>query len=869
MYFPRRVRQRRRVIPDESRTIPTAIGRTRPPANRWLGVPTARSFERPTPPRRSAIVTNVLQEQLQAALGSSYAVERELGGGGMSRVFLAEERRLSRRVVVKVLSPELAADVSTERFEREIKVAAKLQDPRIVPVLSAGEAAGLPFYTMPFIDGTSLRERMKQGPMSLSGALSILRDIALALEHAHDHGVVHRDIKPENVLLTTPARGSKSDGGQPAVSRVGTAVVTDFGISKAIADASTTTRGALTLTQEGSTIGTPAYMAPEQAAGDPGVDHRADVYSWGVVAYELLAGAHPFSDRTTAAALVAAHIRDTPPSLATKVSTLPAGLISIVERALAKDPAQRPSSAGEIVQALDGVDVARAPVRRRVSWGRQTVFAAIAVASIAIAVAMARRSSRAASDSGAAARAPARSIAVLPFKNESRDTGDVYFAEGMSDELTTALGKLSSVRIASRSSATRFRDSTAVAAARALAVDAVLDGKVRRSGERLQIAAVLTSARDGSELWSQTFNRRAADVFDVQDEIARTIVDSLRVTLTGQPSATAAAPRGTRDLDAYYLYLRGRYAWSRRGTDLLDAVKYYRQAIARDSSFARAYAGLAMAYSPMMVFGVAPGDSVLPLAEASALRALSLDSTLAEAHLALANVRKMQWRWKDAEPHFRAAITYAPTDATAHQWYGTFLYALGRVDEAVDQLVTARDLDQVSAALGTDVTYGLYAAHRFPEALAEGRRTVSLDSTLAISHWLTGLALISLGRYDSALIAMTTARGLGDTPDARPEIVLLYRLLGRQRDADTTYASLTQTHGSAPPVGRDMAIAAIAVGDLETALAAVRGSIERREPIVTEYSLPCDPLLDPLKARPEFTRMLTAVGMRVCPPVAR
>jgi serine/threonine-protein kinase len=356
-------------------------------------------------------------------------------------------------------------------------------------------------------------------------------------------------------------------------------------------------------------------------------------------------------------------------------------------------------------------------------------------------------------------------------------------------------------------------------------------------------------------------------VFDVQDEIARTIVDSLRVTLTGRVPAAAAAPRGTSDLEAYQLYLRGRYAWSRRGTDLLAAVNFYKRAIERDSSFARAYAGLAMAYTPMMVYGVARGDSVLPLAAASAERALSLDSTLSEAHLALASVRKMQWNWKAAEPEFRAAIEYAPGDATAHQWYGTFLYSLGRVDEAVEHLVRARDLDPVNAALGTDVTYGLYAAHRFSDALAEGRRTVSLDSTLAISHWLTGLALLALDRPDSALVAFTTSVRLGNTPDARPELVHVYRALGRTHDADTTYASLVRAYRSPRGVGRDMAIGAVAVGDLPTALEAIKRTIERRDPIVTEYSLSCDPLLDPLKTLPEFGRVLTAVGMRMCPPI--
>jgi eukaryotic-like serine/threonine-protein kinase len=752
-----------------------------------------------------------------------------------------------------VLSPELAADVSSERFERETLVAAKLQDPRIVPVLSAGEAGGLPFYTMPYIDGTSLRSRMQDGPMALGSAISILRDIALALEHAHEHGVVHRDIKPENVLLTARGKETSTD-------RVGTAMVTDFGISKAISAAKTNAdrpEGSgpndflrATLTSLGTTIGTPAYMAPEQAAGDV-VDHRADLYAWGVVAYELLSGAHPFSDRTTAGALVAAHIRDTPPPLRARRADVPAPLLAIVERALAKRPEDRPANAAEIVQALDAIGGATSRVRSRV---------AAAVAVVALGIAAAALISR------PAARTPAQSIAVLPFLNRSGDSADVYFAEGMSDELTTALGRLSKFRVASRSSAARFRDSTAVAAAKALNVDAVLEGTVRRAGAKVVITAALTTASDGIEIWSQSFERPAAEVFDMQDVIARTIVDSLRVAVVGGAAPVGApALRGTNDLEAYDLYLQGRYAWSKRGRDLFSAVRLYQAAIARDPKFARAYAGLAMAYVPMMVYGVASGDSVLPHAAAAATKALELDSTLADAHLALASVRRMQWNWKEAEPHFLAAIDNAPSDATAHQWYGGHLYSIGRVDEAVTQLKLARDLDPISAALGTDVTYGLYVDGLFDEALKEGQRTVSLDTSLAISHWLVGATLLAMGRVDTALVAFQTAQQRGATPDARPVIIDAYRRLGRSREADSLYAIVVKAYRAGSLVDRDMAIAAVAHGDFDAALASVRRAIARREPIVTEYSLPCDPLFDRLKARPEFAKMLEAESMRVCP----
>src|SRR5688500_892778 len=282
-----------------------------------------------------------LKQTLQETLGTTYTLDRELGGGGMSRVFVANERRLNRKVVIKVLSPELAAGVSGDRFEQEIQLAASLQQANIVPILAAGETGGLPFYTMPFVEGESLRARLgKHGPLSVGMAIGVLRDVAKALAYAHERGVIHRDIKPDNVLLSG-----------------GTAVVTDFGIAKALAAARTDVEGA-TLTQAGTSIGTPAYMAPEQAAGDPALDHRADVYSLGCTAYELLTGQSPFHSRPPARMLLA-HLTEQPPPISQTRPEIPAELEQLVMRSLAKDPAQRPQSGAEFLDTLDQITGSR------------------------------------------------------------------------------------------------------------------------------------------------------------------------------------------------------------------------------------------------------------------------------------------------------------------------------------------------------------------------------------------------------------------------------------------------------------------------------------------------------------------------------
>jgi len=276
------------------------------------------------------------RERLQSALGSVYRIERELGGGGMSRVFVAEEASLGRKVVVKVLSPELAAELSTERFEREVRLAAQLQHPQIVPVLTAGDAGGLPYYTMPLVEGESLRAHLaRDGAQPIPKIVSVLRDVAKALEFAHARGVVHRDIKPDNVLLS----GSS-------------AAVTDFGIAKALSDSKAAAAGHATLTQMGTSIGTPAYMAPEQAAGDPNVDHRADFYAFGCMAYELLTGATPFGDRPPHQ-LIIAHFSETAVPVEQRRVETPRSLAQLVTRCLEKSPDARPQSASELLAALD------------------------------------------------------------------------------------------------------------------------------------------------------------------------------------------------------------------------------------------------------------------------------------------------------------------------------------------------------------------------------------------------------------------------------------------------------------------------------------------------------------------------------------
>lgn len=377
-----------------------------------------------------------LRDRLQTTLGTAYTVDRELGGGGMSHVFLAQETALGRNVVVKVLRGDLAAGLSAERFAREVRLAASLQHPNIVPVLATGVADGLPYYTMPYVRGESLRAQIKVGKLSQRDAISILRDVARALLYAHGEGVIHRDIKSENVLLSGDA-----------------AVVTDFGIAKAISLAQTSAPDRpdpATLTQAGSTVGTPAYMAPEQVAGDA-IDHRADLYSWGLVAYEVLTGAHPFAGKATGAQLLAAQIQQAPSNLTETAPDIPPSVADVVMRCLNKSPDDRPSSAVDILENLDAARQSREQIptrtiRRPVKRTNRIVLAGVVVLVLAGYAIFSMKTKGASSGR-------ISSVAVLPFSDDRADSAEAYFGEGIADELLTALGKVEGLRVASRTSA--------------------------------------------------------------------------------------------------------------------------------------------------------------------------------------------------------------------------------------------------------------------------------------------------------------------------------------------------------------------------------------------------------------------------------
>jgi serine/threonine protein kinase/tetratricopeptide (TPR) repeat protein len=651
-----------------------------------------------------------LRDRLQSSLGTTYTLERKLGGGGMSRVFVAEEARLGRKVVVKVLSPELAADISAERFEREIKLAASLQQANIVPVLTAGDTAGVPYYTMPFVEGEGLGARLRnRGAMSISEVVSVLRDVARALAYAHERGIVHRDIKPDNVLLSG-----------------GAAVVTDFGIAKAIS-VSRTHSDSATLTQLGTAIGTPAYISPEQAAGDPDVDHRADIYSFGCMAYEMLTGQPPFANRAPQR-LMAAHISEQPQQILEVRADMPPALAAMVMRCLEKDASARPQTATELIAALDPTITSDTTLDR---------------------------TNRSPDPAPRGVKAPERSIAVLPFTNSSGDADSEYFSDGITEEIINAIARLPGVRVAARTSSFSFKGKPIDIAlvGERLNVATVLEGSVRRAGGRVRITTQLISVIDGYQLWSERYDRGFDDIFAIQDDIARSIVEHLRVTLAGSSDQVLVA-RGTDNVDAYDLYLRGRHFWRRRGPELATAIDYFARAIAADPDFAAPHAGLADCHSLMAAYGYQSSAAAFERARSAAYRALALDPSAGESHAAVGLFELwMGWDLEVAKRELHRASEANPSWAVPLCWLGQLAVALGRDDEARAAANRARQVEPLSPLTAFIAAGVLVWSRSFVDAAAAAARAIELDPSFSPGYLAVGWVHHHNGRYDEAIAA--------------------------------------------------------------------------------------------------------------------
>ncbi len=611
-------------------------------------------------------------ERLRGALEQNYTIDRELGRGGMATVYLAQDVKHERLVALKVLHPDLAASLGPDRFLREIKTAARLNHPHILPMHDSGEANGFLYYVMPYVEGESLRERLdREELLPVDEVIHLTRGIASALDYAHRHNIVHRDIKPENVMLYE-----------------GEAMVMDFGIAKAVSEA-----GAETLTQTGMMVGTPAYVSPEQAAGETNLDGRSDQYSLACVVYEMLSGHRAFTGATPQAILAKRFTESVKPIRSLR-SAIPEGVERALAKAMSTDAPDRYRTAGMFAQAL---------ASKSLTTPTDTATMPQPVVSMA------------------------KSIAVLPFTNMSADAENEYFTDGMAEEIINALSKIQSLRVASRTASFAFKGKNEDIAeiGRKQKVSTFLEGSVRKMGNRLRITAQLVNVADGYHLWSERYDREMEDIFAIQDEISQAIVKALRVILTEGEKKQIEKARAV-NVQAYDYYLRGRqYFHQLRRKSLEYAKQMFNKAIEIDPEYARAHAGVADCYSLLYTYFDAR-EFNLRQADIASSKALELEPELAEAHVARGLAVSLSKRFDEAEGEFETAMRLDPKLFEAAYWYARARKSQGKYEESIKLFERAAALRPEDYQTPGFLAQSLEALGRKEEAAEAFRRQVKL-----------------------------------------------------------------------------------------------------------------------------------------------
>jgi serine/threonine-protein kinase len=767
--------------------------------------------------------------RLATALAHRYKVERELGAGAMAVVVLAHDLRHHRRVAIKILRPELASLMGPERFLREIDISASLMHPHILPLHDSGEADGLLYYVMPYVEGESLRGRLeRERRLPLEDALQIAREVADALAYAHHRGFVHRDIKPENILL----------GG-------GHALVADFGIARAIGSV-----GQEHLTARALGTGTPAYMSPEQATGESPVDERTDIYALGCVLYEMLAGEPPFAGRTPQAT-IERRLSGPAPRVSVVRGDVSPDLDAAIAKALARAPADRFAKATEFAAMLSPASsiVSRGSLRRLV-WASPLALVAV-VAGLVF---------------GKGARQPTSmpgspalsSVAVLPIDNLTGDSTKAYLADGLTADLIDELFRVEGLRVPGSATVARYRGRRPGPGevAKELGVGAVVTGNLREVGGRPRVALQLVNAVDGFVRWSGVYDQSdpAADA-----DIAGVLAESLLIRLRPQSRALARSG-GTRDTAAYRLYLQGRHLVKQVGrASVRQGLQALEQAIARDSGFADAWAALPVAYSLLgQLGGLTPAESQV-LQRQAVERAIVLDSLNGEAYAARALLRlKYEWDYPGADRDYRRAIELTPGSALNHMLYSQFLGVVGHDDSSLAVMRRGLALDPASSWVIANHAFALLKLGRASEALAEAQRALQYDSTQWVAYHLRAWSYLALGQPERTIQDLERAiQVFGDTvPFLLGPIGEQLAAHGQRREAEAVLARLETLE---QPEAVWIARVRLALGDRAGALDALERSVRNREGWLAEIL--SGGVFEALQGEPRYEAVLERVGV--------
>jgi serine/threonine-protein kinase len=788
-----------------------------------------------------------------------YKVLSPIGTGAMAEVYLAQDTKLGRSVALKLLSDKLAIDDShLHRFEQEARAASSLNHPNILTIYEIGETRKTHFIATEFVDGQTLRQRLQQSRLNLSEALDIAIQVAAALAAAHAVGIVHRDIKPENIMVRNDSFVKVLD--------FGLAKLTERSTEDSDSQSEAPTRVRFD-TEPGTVMGTTRYMSPEQARGFA-LDSRTDIWSLGVTLYEMLCGRRPF-DGQTPGDVIAAVLEHDPVPLDWYVRTAPAELPSVVMKALAKDVNERYQRIQIFMNDLQRlrrrqeIEVELSQPTRQISGGAVPGTGKIEASGRHLSTPVPSLTGASSVSRKRRAKKKIDSIAILPLANTSRDPGTEYLADGITETIINTLSKLPKLKVMARSTVFRYkgREVDPQQVGFDLGIRAVLMGRVLLRGDDLIVNTELIDVVDGSQIWGEHYNRKHSEILAVQDEIASEISEKLKFKLT-PVEKKQLHKRATENIEAYHLYLKGRYYWNKRtGPALMKGLDYFRQAIEIDPNYALAYAGLADSYIILATWNVLPSADAFPKAKAAATKALALDKSLAEARGSLGFVTGIyDWNWDEAEKELRRAIKANPYYATAYEWLGLCLSWTGRHDEAIATVKRAQDLDPLTPIITTVVGVVLHQAGKYEHARAEHDKVLEMDPNFIPALCFRAASLLALGMFDKALADERKALALGG-PTPLP-LDLLGSTLAASGDRDGAEGTLAKLR----ELAKERYISEfffthtyMRLGDHDRTLDALEKACDERFHRVVTIKV--DVTYRPLASNPRFQTLLKRMGL--------
>jgi len=778
-----------------------------------------------------------------------YEIVSRIGAGGMGEVFRARDSRLDREVALKVIHPQFAADVDRlERFEKEAKAAARLDHPNILVVHDVGAHEGTPYIVSELLDGTSLRERLG-APLSTKTAVDIALQIARGLAAAHEKGIIHRDLKPENIFVLNDGRTK----------------ILDFGVAKLMqpaSDALDTAATTAAATEPGVVLGTVGYMSPEQVQGRP-LDARSDLFSLGVVLYEMLAGKRPFRGRTAPETLTAI-LRDEPPDLAEANKNISPALERIVRHCLEKDPARRFQSARDVVSDLEAL-AGLPDVKPAAPMSTAGVFlhrnrASVTIAALLVVLAAGAvwwLNNRSGLDPGL------KRLAVLPFENLSGDSSQEYLSDGLTQEMIAQLGRLhpASLSVIARTSVMQYKKTRKPVdqIGRELSVDYVLEGSARQEGGRIRISAELIRARDQAQLWADTFERDLSGVLALENDVAQKVAAALALKLLPAEQSRLARAR-TVNPEAYEAYLKGLQHWYKLTSADMDAAqRYFEVALTKDPNYALAHAGVALVWLARSQVGlVSPGEAAAK-GKPAIVKALELDDTIAETHYVLASSRTWsEWDWAGAEREFRRAIELNPSFPDAQAYYSPLLLILGRPDEAMTYARQALKLDPFNALFHDLFGLDLYYLRRYDDAIAQARTALQTGPDDPLAHELVWLAFSAKGMHKEAFPSSKAYLKLYGDRELDEALDQGYKEAGYRGAMKRAAGALIAHFHKSYANPTDIADLFLEAGEKEKALDWLEKGFEVRDQSMPGVGMP---IYDSLRGDPRFTALLRKMNL--------